>query len=102
MEASLVIEAVATIVLAGEADPESAAGLNGLIAEAASSAPQRLVLDVADLTHLSSAVLRCLVYAHQWLGPGVRIALVGASTEMAEAVRLAGFDHSITMRDQQL
>jgi anti-anti-sigma factor len=101
MDTKLLVEVVATIVLIGDADAESAAVLNGLIGEAARSSPQRLVLDVAALTHLSSAVLRCMVYAHQWLGPGVSIALVGASLEMAEAIRLAGFDHSITMRDQQ-
>jgi len=101
MDASMAIEAVATIVLAGTADAESAAVLNALIGEAARSSPHRLVLDVTGLTYLSSAVLRCLVYAHQWLGPEVHIALVGASTEVAAAVRLAGFEHSITMRDDQ-
>ena len=102
MDASMTVEGVATIVLVGEAEADFAPALNGLIGQAAQSSPSRLELDVAGLTYLSAAVLRCLVYAHQWLGRGVRIALVGASEDVAETVRLAGFDGSIAMRSGQV
>jgi anti-anti-sigma factor len=93
-------DGIATLVLTGEADTESAPDLEGTIRDVSRGPLSRLVLDVAGLTYLSSAGLRCLVYAHQRLGRGVRIVLVGANAEVAETIRLTGFDRSITMLDR--
>ncbi|WP_089156442.1 STAS domain-containing protein [Micromonospora sp. NBS 11-29] len=86
-----------TIVLAGEADSRSAPALYDTIRRLDTATVTRLVLDVERLTYLSSAGLRCLVYAHQQLGRGVRIVITGATAEVAETIRLTGFDHSVTM-----
>jgi anti-anti-sigma factor len=96
MNANLTVEGVATIVLAGETDAGSVPVLIDLLAEAGRATPDRLVLDVAALAHVPASVLRCLVYAHQRLGRSVRVAVVGASAEVAEAVRMAGLAVTLT------
>jgi anti-anti-sigma factor len=101
LDAHLSIEdGVATVVLTGEADGDSAPALNRVLTAAAEGRPRHLVLEVAGLTYLSSAGLRCLVYAHQRLGRSVGIVLIGAREEVAETIRLTGFDTSVTMRDR--
>jgi anti-anti-sigma factor len=92
-------DGVVTIRLAGEVDSRSAHRLNELIIEAAAAAPSRLVLLTEDLTYLSSAGLRCLVFAHQKMGPGVEIVLVGTQPDVAETIRMTGFDRSVIMQD---
>ena len=96
LDARMTIEAgVATLVLAGEADAESAPELHRLVTDATRSSLRQLTLDLTGLTYLSSTGLRCLVYAHQRLGRGVRIVLVGANDEVAETIRLTGFDRQL-------
>src|SRR5947209_16107802 len=100
LDTRLTIEdGVATVVLAGEADSASAPALNRVLTAATRDPLRRLVLDVTELTYLSSAGLRCLVYAHQRLGRGVRIVLVGLRDEVAETIRLTGFDGGVSMPD---
>lgn len=90
---------VVTIRLAGEVDSRSAHRLNQLIVQAAELTPTRLVLLAEELTYLSSAGLRCLVFAHQKMGRGTQIVLVGTRPEVAETIRLTGFDRSVVMQD---
>lgn len=92
-------DGVVTIRLVGEVDSRSAHRLNELIIEAASAQPSRLVLLAEELTYLSSAGLRCLVFAHQKMGPGVEIVLVGTQPDVAETIRMTGFDRSVIMQD---
>ncbi|EWM13175.1 MULTISPECIES: STAS domain-containing protein [unclassified Kutzneria] len=91
-------DGVVTIRLTGELDSRSAPSLNEIIVEATESTVRRLVLLAEDLTYMSSAGLRCLVFAHQKLGRGVDIVLVGATPEVAETIRLTGFDRSLVMQ----
>ncbi|GAB7044719.1 MULTISPECIES: STAS domain-containing protein [Catenuloplanes] len=95
-----VTEGLATVVLEGEADSRSAPSLYETIRRISATPVTRLVLDVERLTYLSSAGLRCLVYAHQQLGRSVRIVITNASAEVAETIRLTGFDHSVTLVDR--
>ncbi len=90
-------EGVATIRLSGELDATSAAKFNDLLIDAAANDLTQLVLLAADLSYMSSAGLRCLVFAHQKLPPKTEIVLVGAQPDVAETIRLTGFDRSITM-----
>ncbi|HEX6355569.1 anti-sigma factor antagonist [Actinophytocola sp.] len=92
-------DGVVTIRLVGEVDSRSAHELNELIIDAADKNPTRLVLLAEDLTYLSSAGLRCLVFAHQKMGRDTEIVLVGTRPEVAETIRLTGFDRSIVMQD---
>jgi anti-anti-sigma factor len=90
---------VATIRLTGEVDSRSAHRLNELIIAAVRETPERLVLLAEDLTYLSSAGLRSLVFAHQKMGREAEIVLVGVRPEVAETIRLTGFDRSIVMQE---
>lgn len=92
-------DGVATIWLAGELDARSAPQFNQLVIEAAAEHVRKLVLLIEDLTYMSSAGLRCLVFAHQKMPRGVEIVLIGARPEVAETIRLTGFDRSITMQE---
>jgi anti-anti-sigma factor len=90
---------VATIRLVGEVDSRSAHQLNELIIAAVGQTPERLVLLAEDLTYLSSAGIRSLVFAHQKMARGAEIVLVGVRPEVAETIRLTGFDRSIVMQE---
>jgi anti-anti-sigma factor len=90
-------EGIASIRMAGELDAAGAPRLQELIAEAAHNTAARLVLLAKDLSYISSAGLRCLVFAHQKMGPSVDIVLVGARPAVAETIMLTGFDQSMIM-----
>lgn len=88
---------VATVRLIGELDATSAPQFNDVIIDAAKHELTRLVLLADELSYMSSAGLRCLVFAHQKLPRGSEIVLVGAQPDVAETIRLTGFDRSIVM-----
>jgi anti-sigma B factor antagonist len=90
-----------TIRLVGDLDSGSAGRLNELIAEASAHPVRRLVLLMERLNYLSSAGLRCMVYAHQKLGQSTEIVLVGTRPEVADTIRLTGLDHSVVMQETQ-
>lgn len=86
-----------TIRLIGELDGRTAPEFNDLIVEAAKPGLHRLVLLVSELTYMSSAGLRCLVFAHQKMERGAEIVLVGTRAEVADTIKMTGFDQSVTM-----
>ena len=92
-------DGVATIRLAGELDGSAAPKLNDLVVEATALSVGRLVLLMNELTYMSSAGLRSLVFAHQKLPGTTEIILVGTQPEVAETIRLTGFDRSIVMQE---
>jgi anti-anti-sigma factor len=92
-------DGVALIRLSGELDARSAPRFNDVIIDAASRAPSELVVFADELIYMSSAGLRCLVFAHQKLPQGTRIVVVGARPDVAETIRLTGFDRSITLQE---
>src|SRR5689334_16988142 len=96
---SHVWDGIATIRLRGELEAKSAGQLNRVIGEVSEQRLKRLVLLMDQLTYLSSAGLRSLVYTHQKLGRGVEIVLVGTRPEVAETIRLTGFDRSVVMQE---
>ncbi|MBV9450799.1 MAG: STAS domain-containing protein [Streptosporangiaceae bacterium] len=94
-----VSEETATVRLVGELDVSSAPRFNDLIAEAAGYKLSRLVMLADELTYMSSAGLRCLVFAHQKMPPGVEIMFLGAQPDVAETIKLTGFDRSIVLQE---
>jgi anti-anti-sigma factor len=92
-------EGSATIRLSGELDASSAPKFNELVIDAAKYELSRLVLLAIELSYMSSAGLRCLVFAQQKLPRTTEIVLVGAQPDVAETIRLTGFDQSITMEE---
>jgi anti-sigma B factor antagonist len=91
-------DGVATLTLAGEADAAAVPLFQSTLAELTASAISGLVLDCAGLTYMSSAGLRCLVYAHQRLGRGVPIEMNEVSPQVEETIRLTGLDRGVTLR----
>jgi anti-anti-sigma factor len=89
----------ATIEIAGELDASTAPLFHETIDAAAASGATKLVILAAELTYMSSAGLRSLVFARQKMGDDVRIELSGAAELVARTVRMAGLDHSIEMTD---
>jgi anti-anti-sigma factor len=92
-------ENVATVRLSGELDAHAAAQLNDLVVQAEKQEVSRLVLLMTELSYLSSAGLRALVFAHQKLPGTTEIVLVGTQPDVAETIRLTGFDRSVVMQE---
>jgi anti-anti-sigma factor len=91
-------EAEATITLDGQLDSNSVGSFRERLSEVSQQDVERLVLDLTNLTYMSSAGLRGLVFARQKMGRDVEIVIVGAQESVAETIRLTGFDRSVTMR----
>ncbi|MFS8097917.1 STAS domain-containing protein [Lentzea alba] len=82
----------ATVTLTGYAGQEAVPRLERLIEAVALLPVRSLLFDVERLTALPAAGMRSLLMAHQARGSGLRIEITGASGEVAETIRLAGFE----------
>ncbi len=99
LDVSLTVRnSTARLTLAGEADSTAAPHLATVLDGLSSEHLLRLELDLSDLTYLSSAGLRCLVFAHQLLGRSVEIVVINPSDEVRRTIELTGFDRSLTVR----
>jgi len=94
-----VADHTATIELVGELDSGSAPKLHHAIEEALRSDVSCLELRASELTYMSSAGLRALLFARQKLGEDGRVIMLGAPEVVARTVRLAGLDTSIQLTD---
>jgi anti-sigma B factor antagonist len=92
-------DGTATISLAGELDATTAPVLRSLIDRVGDDHADRLVLAMRDLTYMSSAGIRCLVFAHQAVTPGTEIVLLDVQPDVAEVIRLAGLDRAVTFAE---
>jgi anti-anti-sigma factor len=88
------------ITLDGELDASTAADFRKQVDVAAEGGVERLVLHMANLTYLSSAGLRGLVFARQKMDDSVSIVLVQASDEVERTIRMVGFHHSVVFADR--
>ncbi|MFD7657916.1 STAS domain-containing protein [Actinosynnema sp. NPDC059797] len=86
-----------TVYLTGELDAGTAPVFRSLVEQAAQRPLDRLVLDLTGLATMSSAGVRSLAFAQQQLPPSAAIIVVGASPEVVEVIRLAGFDQAVTI-----
>lgn len=89
----------ALLTVTGELDAATAPAFFERITEAAGHEPTRLVVDMRQLTYLSSAGLRGLVFARQKMGDGIEMILAGATDGVRETIRLTGFDRSVVLVD---
>ncbi len=88
------------ISLDGELDSVGAPAFHRVVEQAiADPALRELVLDLSNLTYLSSAGLRGLVFARQKMSEDVTLVLAGASGPVEQTIRLVGFHHSVSLRD---
>lgn len=92
-------DGTAVIRLAGELDAGTAPGFHQTVEHVAALAVSRLVISLHELTYISSAGLRSLMFARQNMDEAVSLALAGAPPMVARTIRLAGLDHGIEMTD---
>ncbi|HET9170536.1 MAG TPA: STAS domain-containing protein [Actinospica sp.] len=97
--ALIVAEDTATIRLVGELDAHTAPDFHRSIQDAARLAIARLVIAMDELEYISSAGLRCLIFARQTLGEEVSLAVAGARPAVARTIRMAGLDYGIEMTE---
>ncbi|MCU7729566.1 STAS domain-containing protein [Actinoplanes sp. KI2] len=91
----------ALITLEGELDTLHAENFRDQVEEAATGVEvEQLVLDMTNLTYISSAGMRGLVFARQKMGDGVRIVLVRTSQAVEQTIRLVGFHQSVVFSDE--
>ncbi len=91
----------ALITLEGELDALHAEDFRDRVEQAANGAQiDQLVLDMTNLTYMSSAGMRGLVFARQKMGDDIRIVLVRANDAVEQTIRLVGFHQSVDFADE--
>ncbi|QHV95984.1 MULTISPECIES: STAS domain-containing protein [Spirosoma] len=93
---------IAKITLTGEIDSLSAREFQKEIEKMAAESPDELVLFVENLTFISSAGLRVLIFAKQKMGSGLAIYIVKPQESVIETLEKTGLQHSVNIVDQYL
>jgi anti-anti-sigma factor len=88
-----------TIHLSGDLDASSAAGFYEILQQAAVHSPKQLCLAMHNLAYIASAGVRGLVFTRQKMGDDVEVIIEGANESVTETLRMAGMQHSITIRE---
>lgn len=97
---STTADGIGVITLAGELDSVSAPAFRVEVEHVtAGTGLTRLVLDMTELSYLSSAGLRGLVFARQKMPDDVEIVLVGVTTAVEQTIRMVGFHQSVVFGD---
>jgi anti-anti-sigma factor len=94
-----VANGIAQITLLGELDAAATPQFRVQVEQAAQAPLRRLVLIMQDLTYMSSAGLRELVFAKQKMGTGIDIYLIGVQESVLETIKMTGFQHSVILLD---
>ena len=85
-----------TVFLAGKLDTESAPKLNAELAASLGGITE-LVLDMTDLSYISSAGLRTLLSAQQMMNRQGRMVLRGVRESIRDVFRITGFLELLTL-----
>lgn len=93
---------IAKITLVGEVDSLSAREFQKEIEKMAGESPDELVLFVENLTFISSAGLRVLIFAKQKMGSNLAIYIVKPQESVVETLEKTGLQHSVNIVDQYL
>ncbi|NEU70004.1 STAS domain-containing protein [Spirosoma agri] len=93
---------IAKITLMGEVDSLSAREFQKEIEKMAAESPDELVLFVENLTFISSAGLRVLIFAKQKMGSNLAIYIVNPQESIVETIEKTGLQHSVNIVDQYL
>lgn len=93
---------IAKITLVGEIDSLSAREFQKEIEKLALESPDELVLFVENLTFISSAGLRVLIFAKQKMGTALQIYIVKPQESVIDTLEKTGLQHSVNIVDQYL
>lgn len=91
---------IAQIELSGELDAKSAPIFKEEVEKAATLGVEKLVLVMEELSYLSSAGLRVLIFAKQKMGTGIEIYLISPQEMVLDTIQKTGFHHSVEILDE--
>ena len=92
------IGAAVVIRLAGELDLYNAEAVRAALAEAASSSPARVVVDLSDVDFVDSTALGVLIEARAKVGVE-RLVLAAPQFETRRTLQVSGLDRHIAVHD---
>lgn len=93
---------IAKITLVGEIDSLSAREFQKEIERLAADSPDELILLVENLTFISSAGLRVLIFAKQKIGSHLAIYIVKPTESVVDTLEKTGLQHSVNIVDHYL
>ena len=85
-----------TVALSGKLDSESAPKLDAELASSLGGITE-LILDMTELSYISSAGLRTLLTAQQQMNRQGRMVIVGARDSILDVFRITGFSQLLTV-----
>ena len=92
-------EGIAKIDLGERVDTTNAGDLTETLRTMVGQDVSKVVMEASNLEYLSSAGLRAIVFAKQKIGQGLDVILVGAKEEIADVIKMTGFDSFVTIQD---
>ncbi|MBF0606206.1 MAG: anti-sigma factor antagonist [Candidatus Magnetobacterium sp. LHC-1] len=95
-----VVEGIARITLVGEVDSGSVGKFKDEVDKVAKASPKEIVLCVKELSFMSSAGLRVIVFAKQKLGVSVPIYVVKPQEMIVDTLKKTGLLHSVSIVDE--
>ena len=104
MAFNIVAEAkkIAKVTLTGEVDSLSAREFQKEIERMAAESPDELILFVENLSFISSAGLRVLIFAKQKIGTSLVIYIVRPQESVLDTLEKTGLLHSVNVVDEYL
>jgi anti-anti-sigma factor len=89
----------ATFTLAGRLDAVSAPALADELKKLSGKNIQKVVFLTKDLTYISSAGLRAIVFAKQKMGVDTTVYVVQPQPDVLAVIKMAGFDSFLVIQD---
>src|SRR5207249_4366618 len=87
------------IRLAGELDLYNADEVGAALGEAAGEAPERLVVDLTEVSFVDSTALAALVEAKKEVRPATQFVLAAPGTDVLRALEVSGLGQHFDIRD---
>jgi anti-anti-sigma factor len=88
---------IGKITLSGELDASVAPQFREQIEKVVAVKAEKLVLVLSDLSYMSSAGLRTLIFAKQKMGAQTDVFMIGAQPSILETLEMTGFDKSVIL-----
>ncbi len=95
-----IFEKYTALTVCGSLDSSTAPQFSEEVKQVITQNPQALVLYVEELSFMSSAGLRILIFAKQKLGTAVSLILVRPQEQLLETLRMTGLIFSVSIVDQ--